>query len=101
MNHQLLTANEAAKFCRVSVKTIYDWKYKGLIPHCKLHGKLLFPSEALYAWVKSKYQCSTTSVDELGSKNQTISDPDPLLKSQAGDLPASAYKREALWQSKK
>jgi excisionase family DNA binding protein len=101
MTEKLLTPKEAAQYCRVSVKIIYDWKFKGIIPYCKLHGKLLFPVESLYAWVRSKYQNSTTCLGDVGRKNQAVSDPEPLLESLTADVPPSARKKEALWQSKK
>jgi excisionase family DNA binding protein len=61
MTEKLLTAKEAAQYCRVSVKTIYDWKYKGVIPYCKLQGKLLFPVESLLTWIESNFQCAVST----------------------------------------
>ncbi len=39
---QLYTVKEVADLFRVKVKTIYQWKFYGLIEFTKINGKLLF-----------------------------------------------------------
>ncbi len=49
-----LTVKEAAKFLRVSEKTIYRWIRQGVIPTFKFQGQYRFDSGELEAWARYK-----------------------------------------------
>lgn len=55
-NPKLMTPREAAKFLRVSTRTIWNWKGKGLIPFHVYGGPLnktiRFHKDELLAWGK-------------------------------------------------
>ena len=48
---QYLTTREVAALMRVKERRIYDLVAKGDIPFSKTTGKLLFPKDALLAWI--------------------------------------------------
>jgi len=50
--NQILTASEAAKFLKVSMRTLYRRVHSGNIPHKRLGRHLRFSSQALMEWIK-------------------------------------------------
>ena len=48
---QYLTTKEVAALMRVKERKIYDLVARGDIPHSKTTGKLLFPKDAVLAWI--------------------------------------------------
>lgn len=51
---EFLTVDEAAELTRFSKGSIYNMVSKGKIPFIKQGGKLLFSSDQLIEWLKSK-----------------------------------------------
>ena len=52
-NHSpFMTAEETAKFLRVSIDTLYHWRLDGFIPYYKNRGKLLFDRSEVIEWMK-------------------------------------------------
>lgn len=68
---KLMTPREAAKFLRVSTRTIWNWKGKGLIPFHEYGGPLnktvRFHQDELLAWGKNKPTGDTS--DNPGDKH--------------------------------
>ena len=50
---QYLTTKEVAALMRVKERKIYDLVARGDIPHSKTTGKLLFPKDAVLAWINN------------------------------------------------
>lgn len=50
---KLLTVQEAAKFTRLSVPTIYSLVSKGGLPVCKKGKRLYFSQTELFDWIRS------------------------------------------------
>lgn len=51
---QWLTTNEAAELMRMRPRTLYHLVQKGLVPHARAHGRLLFDPAQLRAWVAAR-----------------------------------------------
>lgn len=49
---QFLKVAEVADMLRKKPKTIYEWVEKGLIPHRKVCGSLLFDLDEIIRWMK-------------------------------------------------
>jgi PTS system nitrogen regulatory IIA component len=47
---QFLTVEEVAEFLRVSPRSVYDWVYKGIIPHRKAGRRTLFLLSEILEW---------------------------------------------------
>jgi excisionase family DNA binding protein len=50
---EFLTTAEAARLLRLNPKKVYDLVQQGRLPAARVHGKWLFPREALHRWVES------------------------------------------------
>lgn len=70
---KLLTPNEAAKLLRVSLRTIWEWKGKGLIPFREFGGplrkKIRFHQDELLAFGKKNAE-ESVSRSSGGSINE-------------------------------
>lgn len=51
--HDFLTTNEVADFLRIKERKVYDLVARKEIPFSRVTGKLLFPRDAIAAWVES------------------------------------------------
>ena len=49
----LLTANEASRFLRIHLVTLYTWAIEGRIPSIKLGRRRLFSRQALDRWLET------------------------------------------------
>ncbi len=49
---RLLTISEASELTRLTVKTLYTYTCKRLIPFTKLRGKVLFDEDRLIRWIQ-------------------------------------------------
>jgi excisionase family DNA binding protein len=49
-----LTTDEAAELMRMRPRTLYHLVQKGLVPHARAHGRLLFDPAQLRAWLASR-----------------------------------------------
>ena len=54
MMEKLLTIDEASQVLGISVKTIYTYVCKKIIPHVKIQGNLRFRESDLEAWVEKQ-----------------------------------------------
>ena len=65
---QYLTTREVAALMRVKERKIYDLVAKGDIPFSKTTGKLLFPKDAVLAWIdKDSLPADKTQLTISGS----------------------------------
>lgn len=55
---KLLTIEQVAEILQVGKKTIYQWRYKGLIPYIKIGGGkfLRFSEGDITDWIEAKKQ---------------------------------------------
>ena len=51
---QFLTVEEVAEFLRVSPRSVYDWVYKGTIPHRKAGRRTLFLLDEILQWTSTQ-----------------------------------------------
>jgi excisionase family DNA binding protein len=74
---QILTIDELADRLRLSKKTIYRWVYERKIPYLKLHGKLLFEEQRIFAFITaSRGQDPFLSMPRQGNKPSQSSERD-------------------------
>jgi len=57
----LLTIEEAAKFLKVAVTTIYDYVHRREIPHSKIRKRLYFSKAALVEWINTSGRVKTNA----------------------------------------
>ena len=62
----LMTTDEVAYFLHVSPKTVYQYVYRGLIPHKKLRNNLRFDKDEVVAWLEK------TNLDSKGLKKEEV-----------------------------
>ncbi|MBB5273556.1 helix-turn-helix transcriptional regulator [Quisquiliibacterium transsilvanicum] len=79
-----LTTGEAAELMRMRPRTLYHLVQKGLVPHARAHGRLLFDPAQLHAWLASR---SAGTPDPGGAEPPaTIAGShDPLLERAVRD----------------
>jgi excisionase family DNA binding protein len=51
---QFLTVEEVAEFLRVSPRSVYDWVYKGTIPHRKAGRRTIFLLNEILEWTAAQ-----------------------------------------------
>ncbi len=49
-----LRPREVCKVLNISRRTLWDWTRKGLIPHVRLNGYLLYPTALLESWLREQ-----------------------------------------------
>ncbi len=54
--HEFLTTSEVADFLRIKERKVYDLVARKEIPFSRVTGKLLFPRDAIAAWVEANTQ---------------------------------------------
>jgi excisionase family DNA binding protein len=52
--NQMLTAKELENMLKISVKTIYGYVQRGLIPYVKIQSNVRFPKEAILQWIEEQ-----------------------------------------------
>ena len=72
-----LTTREMADLLRVKERKVYDLAAAGEIPHSRATGKLLFPREAVLAWISD---CSESPASEAVRPPVILGSHDPLLE---------------------
>lgn len=50
---KLLTARQVSELLEVKISTVYDWVYRGVIPHVKLGRLIRFKKAEVFRWVES------------------------------------------------
>ena len=50
----LLSAKEVAKMLSLSVKTVYSYAHRGLIPHVRIQSSVRFLKSEILAWVAER-----------------------------------------------
>lgn len=50
---KLLTARQVSELLEVKISTVYDWVYRGMIPHVKLGRLIRFKKAEMFRWVES------------------------------------------------
>ena len=50
---------EAAKALGISERLLWDWTRRGIVPHVKIGGVVVYPTDALREWLR---QCAQTAV---------------------------------------
>lgn len=51
--HEFLTVKEVAELLRIKERKLYDLTGEGVLPVTKVTGKLIFPRDALMAWLRA------------------------------------------------
>ena len=68
---QYMTTREVAALMRVKERKIYDLVAKGDIPVSKTTGKLLFPKDAVLAWIAKDSPPADKTADTAASAHET------------------------------
>ena len=74
---RLLTTRELAELLRIRERKVYDMAAAGEVPCTRVTGKLLFPLDAVEAWLVSNY--SGPEPDLLAKPVVFLGSHDPLL----------------------
>jgi excisionase family DNA binding protein len=59
---------EAAKALGVSERLLWEWTRRGTVPHIKIGGVVVYPTDALREWLR---QCARTSGAEEKNSSQS------------------------------
>ncbi|AXS41260.1 helix-turn-helix transcriptional regulator [Breoghania sp. L-A4] len=73
-----LTTRELADLLRVKERKVYDLVATGDVPHSRATGKLLFPREAVLAWIEHAGSGTQGFAEDL--PNVVLGSHDPLLE---------------------
>ncbi|MGH6923658.1 MAG: substrate-binding domain-containing protein [Propylenella sp.] len=77
--HDFLTTSEVAEFLRIKERKVYDLVAQKEIPFSRVTGKLLFPRDAIAAWVESHTEYRGTRVAFRARPAIVAGSHDPLL----------------------
>lgn len=72
-----LTTKELADLIRVKERKVYDLAAAGEVPHSRATGKLLFPRDAVLAWIE---RTGDGADDETDRPHVVLGSHDPLLE---------------------
>lgn len=75
-----LTTKEMADLLRVKERKVYDLAATGDVPHSRATGKLLFPREAVLAWIEHAGTGAGTQAFGEERPNVVLGSHDPLLE---------------------
>ncbi len=75
-----LTTREMADLLRVKERKVYDLVATGDVPHSRATGKLLFPREAVLAWIEQAGTGGGTQGFAEEQPNVVLGSHDPLLE---------------------
>jgi excisionase family DNA binding protein len=84
MDRKWLTTAEAADFMRMRPRTLYHLVSRGLVPHARAHGRLLFDRDQLARWLASQ----SSAVPDPGGPEPPATvagSHDPLLERAVRD----------------
>ena len=77
--HRHLTTREVADLLRIKARKVYDLVADGAIPVCRVTGKLLFPRDAIEAWVDRSVEYAGGLEAPRPSPPVVAGSHDPLL----------------------
>lgn len=75
-----LTTREMADLLRVKERKVYDLVAAGTVPHSRATGKLLFPREAVLAWIEHAGSGDGIATFAEERPNVVLGSHDPLLE---------------------
>jgi putative molybdopterin biosynthesis protein len=75
---EYLTTTEVAELLRIKKRKVYDLAASGAIPCSRAMGKLLFPAEAVKAWI-AQNSSGGGRIDPVHRPNVLLGSHDPLL----------------------
>ena len=75
---EYLTTKELAELLRIKERKVYDLAASGAVPCSKAMGKLLFPRDAVHAWL-AESSSGPASVTRAAAPNVFLGSHDPLL----------------------
>ncbi len=75
---EFLTTRELAELLRIKERKVYDLAASGQVPCSKATGKLLFPRDAIDAWV-AEHSSGLERYSSLAPPNVILGSHDPLL----------------------
>lgn len=78
--HDYLTAKELADLLRIKERKLYELASGGTIPVTKVTGKLLFPRDAIFAWLRKNTQYGDAIPDHTVRPLVVAGSHDPLLE---------------------
>ncbi len=78
--HDYLTAHELADLLRIKERKLYELASGGTIPVTKVTGKLLFPREAIYAWLNQNTDFGDVGPGHTDRPQVVAGSHDPLLE---------------------
>ncbi len=78
--HDFLTARELADLLRIKERKLYELASGGSIPVTKVTGKLLFPRDAILAWLKQNTEYGDISPNHAQPPHVVAGSHDPLLE---------------------
>jgi excisionase family DNA binding protein len=76
---EYLTTRELAQLLRIKERKVYDLAASGTVPCSKAMGKLLFPTQAIYAWIEQHSVELESAGDVAPLPNVILGSHDPLL----------------------
>jgi excisionase family DNA binding protein len=77
---EYFTTRELAEFLRIKERKVYDLAASGKVPCSKAMGKLLFPRDAIEAWVAGEQTGPTVMKTAAPLPNVFLGSHDPLLE---------------------
>ncbi len=78
--HDFLTVRELADLLRIKERKLYELASGGTIPVTKVTGKLLFPRDAIFAWLKQNTEFGEVSPNHAERPLVVAGSHDPLLE---------------------
>jgi len=79
MASEFLTTKELAELLRIKERKVYDLAASGTVPCSKAMGKLLFPRDAINAWI-AEHSSGLASTGGQALPNVFLGSHDPLLE---------------------
>lgn len=77
--HEFLTVKEVAELLRIKERKLYDLTGEGVIPVTKVTGKLIFPRDALMAWLQRNTEYGAGLPSMIERPAVVAGSHDPLL----------------------
>ena len=66
---EILKAQDIAKALQISVKTVYAYAERGLIPYIRIESNLRFPKREILAWLEERHY-RPSPVNGKGARRQ-------------------------------
>jgi putative molybdopterin biosynthesis protein len=77
--HEFLTVKEVADLLRIKERKLYDLTAEGVLPVTKVTGKLIFPRDALMAWLRRNTDYGASLPAIIAHPAVVAGSHDPLL----------------------